>query len=510
MLKKHSRMVTIISVVIFLMASAVVFNLILNQGKAEVAQAATTWQVNGSNLWCDNTVKVGIGTNVPNNILEVKSATPVININGTTNTGFSGLSFQTNGEENGLIKMKTQTGELKIQSGMTSTWGGFQTFYTAGAERMRIANTGKVGVGLTNPASTLQVKGEFSIFDRPDNQNYRYVFLPETTADGPGGRLRIGYKSVDGSFISDIMSFIWKGWVGVGTTDPQAKLDVYGSNNNNVFTVRSDSGQVKILPWKVDGNGDANYLESGNAGWTASRTLFFTGYNGSAGNFSFKGNVGIGTNVPNGLLEVKSAAPAININGTDGASLHGVSFQTNGEQTAMIKTKSSDGELRVQTGMSPDWGGFQTFYTNNLERMRILANGNIGIGITNPDMKLTVAGKVGASQGFSCSSDIRLKENIQPIKNSLAKILSLEGVSFDWKSDPAKQPQLGVIAQEVEKVAPELVSTNSAGYKSVNYDGFSALLINAVKEQQQSIDQLKAENQQLKDRLEKLEVKFNQ
>ena len=514
-MKRRRPLLTILAVVIFCVGTIISAVFFGPNGIKAVRAVTTGWQINGDNLYCSETTKIGIGTNAPNGLLEIKSATPVVNINGTASTNLHGISLQTNGEETAIIKTKSNDGELRLQTGMKSAWGGYQTFYTNNVERMRVTSNGNVGIGLNNPASALQVKGEFSIFDRTDGQNYRYVFLPETTADGPGGRLRIGYKGADGSFLSDIMSFMWKGWVGVGTNDPQAKLDVNGSDSNNVFTVRSNSGQVKIMPWKADVNGDANYLESGNGGWTANRPLFFTGYNGADGVFNFKGNVGIGTNAPNGLLEIKSATPVVNINGTASTNLHGISLQTNGEETAIIKTKSNDGELRLQTGMKSAWGGYQTFYTNNVERMRVDSAGNVGIGNTAPDKKLTVAGEIKADGavysggGFKCSSDERLKTNIKPIENSLAKILDLNGVSFQWKNDAAGPNQLGVIAQEVEKVVPELVSTDASGYKSVNYDGFSALLINAVREQQASINQLKNDNQELKLRLERLEAKIN-
>jgi hypothetical protein len=109
-----------------------------------------------------------------------------------------------------------------------------------------------------------------------------------------------------------------------------------------------------------------------------------------------------------------------------------------------------------------------------------------------------------------------LKENINTINSALTKISQIRGVSFDWK-DKVKHDnhtQLGVIAQEVKEVFPELVfvSDDKIGTLSVNYDGLVAPLIEAVKEQQKIIDALKGENIQLKannmeiiSRLEKLE-----
>jgi hypothetical protein len=116
---------------------------------------------------------------------------------------------------------------------------------------------------------------------------------------------------------------------------------------------------------------------------------------------------------------------------------------------------------------------------------------NTGIGTTNPTSKLTVQGDVLVSgvitsTDYNCSSDINLKENIQPIENPIDKVLNITGVSFDWKEDG--RSSMGVIAQEVERVLPELVSGSDT--KTVNYNGLIGLLIEVVKEQQQRINTL--------------------
>jgi len=110
-----------------------------------------------------------------------------------------------------------------------------------------------------------------------------------------------------------------------------------------------------------------------------------------------------------------------------------------------------------------------------------------GFGVAKSDLSnISNVGVITATD-FNSTSDINLKENIRPIEDSLSKVLQLNGVSFDWKE--TQQPSVGVIAQELEKVFPELVRTGEN--KSVNYNGLIGVLIEAVKEQQKQIEELK-------------------
>ncbi len=135
-------------------------------------------------------------------------------------------------------------------------------------------------------------------------------------------------------------------------------------------------------------------------------------------------------------------------------------------------------------------------------RLMVLPGGNVGIGESNPADKLVVNGDVrirGDVKGraFYYTSDGSLKENIFTLGNVLDKVRQLRGVSFQWKEDGRQD--MGLIAQEVEKIFPEVVSTNPAsGLKSVEYGNLVAVLIEAVKEQQERIDGLTAEIEEMK------------
>jgi len=92
------------------------------------------------------------------------------------------------------------------------------------------------------------------------------------------------------------------------------------------------------------------------------------------------------------------------------------------------------------------------------------------------------------------SSDKNLKDNITPISNPIEKIQKIGGYEFDWndKQDTYEGHDVGVIAQEIEEVLPELVQTRDNGYKAVKYEKIVALLIEAIKEQQKQIEELKS------------------
>lgn len=145
---------------------------------------------------------------------------------------------------------------------------------------------------------------------------------------------------------------------------------------------------------------------------------------------------------------------------------------------------SIGGELTVTEGMTVSGGGFTV------------------TGVSTHTGNLTVVGTMIAS-ACTCPSDLRYKKNITPYTSALDKVLSLEGVYYDWKQDefPEKgftdAKQVGFIAQDMEQVIPELVMTDTEGYKSVNYAAMTVVLLEAIKEQQKMIEMLRAEVQAL-------------
>ncbi len=115
----------------------------------------------------------------------------------------------------------------------------------------------------------------------------------------------------------------------------------------------------------------------------------------------------------------------------------------------------------------------------------------------------TTVGRIDATNDIVAfaTSDKRLKCNIKPIENALCKVIGVSGNTFDWKPlskeeiktiHGNKGKDVGVIAQEIEKVLPEAVTTRDNGYKAVNYEKIVPLLIEAIRDQQKQIDELKS------------------
>lgn len=132
--------------------------------------------------------------------------------------------------------------------------------------------------------------------------------------------------------------------------------------------------------------------------------------------------------------------------------------------------------------------------------MVIDGDGNVGIGVLIPGYKLDVAGAAHASS-HPTSSDARFKKNVVHLTNVLEKIERIRGISFDWNElyesfgRASGHREIGIIAQEVEEVFPELITTwGDENYRAVDYGRLTGVLIEAIKELKAEMGQLKAEN----------------
>ena len=138
----------------------------------------------------------------------------------------------------------------------------------------------------------------------------------------------------------------------------------------------------------------------------------------------------------------------------------------------------TSGQINATTGI----------FSGNISGASLLVSGPTTLGPA-----LVVQGVINATGDITAyySSDERLKDNVTPIESAIDKINQIGGYEFDWNSDSEHSGHdVGVIAQEIEKVLPEVVTTRENGFKAVRYEKIVALLIQALKEQQSQIDDL--------------------
>jgi hypothetical protein len=294
------------------------------------------------------------------------------------------------------------------------------------------------------------------------------------------------------------------GQTGIGTTTPVNKLQVEavtadpassGSAANGNLRLSGSSAAVHVLDFGLSSTSTFAWMQARNKTYG---TNYILGIN------PLGGNVGIGTSAPLTTLTVGNAGGTVS-----------------GEITIYPQASTNEGGQitfkKSLTGSTLDWIVDQYGTTAADSRLRLFAgasdangliikeNGFIGLGTNTPTVRLQVSGDIIANS-IAGSSDIRFKKDISPIENPLTKVMQLRGVNFNWNTDAYPQRMfsdkrtMGFIAQEVEKIVPEIVQTENTaeGFKSIQYDKVVALLVEAVKAQQKQIQQLKREVKKLK------------
>ena len=218
----------------------------------------------------------------------------------------------------------------------------------------------------------------------------------------------------------------------------------------------------------------AIYLPSGqNNKFHISRdSAAFATFNSANASFQVESTIGSGDNVRYGITHYDDTPVAA---GVGGQIVLGYKYTSAGDRTegAIIK-------MYKENGTSGQYGSGLKFQVRN--------NGaNLSTKLTlNPSGTLTAVGDVIAY------SDVRVKENVETIDNALDKVMALRGVSYNRIDGGDKTKKIGVIAQEIQKVLPEVVQEQEDGMLGVSYGNIVGVLIEAIKEQQKQIDELKA------------------
>jgi hypothetical protein len=344
---------------------------------------------------------------------------------------------------------------------------------------------GNVGIGTEKPNKKLHVHlGRMRVSESDGTQSSGVLELANATktnyvfTDGASGHLHARTDSGANHVLLQAGG-TQQGNVGIGIANPQAKLHI-------------SSGEPQF---RLESTGDRALVQLAKGG--AAQWDFGVGQRAGNNDFWFgdmvtyrmvlqkgTGNVGIGTLNPRQKLDVDG-----NIRwGNNWLQLdQGGSIELGGDNsTPGVGVPYIDFHFR---GLTQD---FNTRIINDDNgRLSIVGNLNVTGGATKP-----------GGGWWAATSDIRLKKSVQSLKGALEKLLRLRGVSFEWKK-PEEQgnltgTQMGLVAQEVEEVFPEWISTDPDGYRILTIRGFEALAVEAFK-------QLKAENEELRARIEALE-----
>lgn len=278
------------------------------------------------------------------------------------------------------------------------------------------------------------------------------------------------------------------GKVGFRTATPVLDLHMNTSDTPAVRFEQNNTGGFSAQTWDVAGN-EANFFVRDVTSGSRLPFRIRPGAPTSSIDIAASGNVGIGTAGPGAKLEIAGAGA------TADTQMLRLSNAANTAFYMELWRDNTDGDLRIGEALG---GAKSTLMT--IES----GTGNVGIGTSAPTQLLSVNGTAGKPGGgtWDVFSDERLKNIKGPFNLGLKAVMQLQPLRFEYKPDNVlglKSPgeHVGFGAQSLQEIIPEAVTTNSAGYLMVKSDPILWTMLNAIKEQQQQIAELKAEVRKL-------------
>ena len=305
------------------------------------------------------------------------------------------------------------------------------------------------------------------------------------------------------------------GRVGMRTSTPVLDIHINTSNTPAIRLEQNNSGGFTAQTWDIGGN-EANFFVRDITNGSLLPFRIRPGAPSSSLDIAADGEVGIGTGSPDAELNVEkgqAGGTEIRIDNTNAAGFAGLYLNGGfaGANGGFVQYNNTTGGKNLFVGTGA--GDPLHFGTNNTVRMSIVqSTGRVGIGTTAPDQLLSVNGdasKTGANTWLSFS-DERLKTIKGQFNTGIKALMQLQPIRYEYKKNntlgiTSEGEHIGFGAQAVQSVIPEAVTKSDSGYLMVNADPILWTMLNAIKEQQQQIEQLKAEIQQLKTASQKRE-----
>jgi hypothetical protein len=486
--------------------------------------------------------KTGIGTTAPTATLHVKPGNwDIVNTDGDVLIGDSIHKLKISMANSG-----SGAGIARINSISTGTFQSVR-LGTGGTDMLTVQGIG-VGIGTFNPAALLHTNGtgtgegnilfagEYKSTNKGNppvsGAGTRMMWYPDKAAFRAGrvvgtewDKDSIGDYSVAFGYsaIAKSLSAVAIGAGNIANAPNSTALGAYTIASGNFST--AIGYQLNVNSYAATAIGRYNVGNGNSNSWVSTDPIFEIGVGTDQTNKQNamtvlkNGNTGIGTINPagNSLRVVSSSTGGTNSTGFfENTNSSGLALRatTNSSDGTILSIQEGDGYSLRCDGYDPNWfvamivKGRQVGINTSAPTQNLDVNGNarfrsIGSGAYSGVVNRTSDGTL-----TTATSDIRFKENISTLENSLDRVMQLRGVSFTWKSNPEYGTRIGFVAQEFEKVVPELSFINPAdGFMGINYAEMTAVLVEAMKEQQQLID---TQNDRINELEKKLELLIQQ
>jgi|GEM_PF-1088381 len=434
---------------------------------------------------------VGIGTATPTEKLELSGRALLTNGFGADNAALvykNTSDYMFLGPQSGSAANGGSIALYGSSNAVGSNAGGID-LNVSGGQMMRVTSAGNVGINMTAPTAKMHVRGsDNTVFFRGTNSsaNADEFFVRDNLGHIEMGNERVGNTLRIFNSGAERMRFDENGNVGIGISTPTAKLHISGKLR--ITADNPSTGQVLAC----DGTGlgtwtSAATLIPGSTG----QTLIYDGvigWFGSSNLFNSGNNVGIGTTNPTAKLMVSTSG------------VTGVRVNSTGTSDVNLDLMRSGSDFRIRNSGGIFFIGQSNDNYASVTDILRLGSASVSGGTDNTISSGTSGLRwttVFATNGTINTSDAREKKNVEDLKYGLAELKKLRPVSFDWINNQEDGRKLGLIAQELKEVLPEVVRDwdwqydedgNTAPLKieaarlGVYYSDIIPVLVNGIQE----------------------------